>query len=95
MVSTSLLLFQMMKKLPDLRILSFIGKHSITFYFFSGALPALCGAIWRRFFPGISHYLYIFAAISCELLLATIITWGIHKFAPFLLDLRKLTAKHK
>ena len=77
------------KWLPRLKGLDYIGKHSITFYFLSGVMPALFATIAHKLSPTIIPYIYSIVAVL-SLLGASIATYVIGRYLPFLLDLRRL-----
>jgi hypothetical protein len=93
MVSSSLLLFQVTKLMPKIFILDYIGKNTILFYFLSNALPALFGALWQKFFPGISCYFLIVIEVCIEIALVCFISVYINRFASFIMDARMLVVK--
>ena len=71
------------------RILSYIGRNSLVFYFLSGVLPAFWGNVAQRFFPEKMYTVTIVVA-TLSLLLAWVATVVINKYLPFLIDIRKL-----
>ena len=84
--------FKIKMKVSDLKGLNYIGKHSITFYFLSGVMPA--------FFSTIAHHLhhtnipYLYGVVALfSLAGACIATYIIGRYLPFLLDLRRLRKK--
>lgn len=79
-------------KIKDNRILSFIGRNSIIFYFFSGAFPAFIGMVAQRFFPEQIYAITIFVAFL-SIVLAWFAAMVINKYFPCLIDLRKLWHK--
>ena len=81
-------------KIKDNRILSFIGRNSIIFYFLSGVFPAFIGMVAQRCFPERIYSITILVAFF-SLVLAWFVTIVINKHFPFLIDMRKLWKKRK
>lgn len=80
------------KWISDLKGLNYIGKHSITFYFLSGVMPALFSTIAHHLHHTNIPYLYGVVALF-SLAGACIATYIIGRYLPFLLDLRRLGKK--
>ena len=74
------------------RFFGFIGQNSIVFYFFSGVFPAFVGMIAQRAFPE-RAYIVTVAVAATSVALAWVATELINRYAPFLVDLRKITKK--
>ena len=89
-----ILLTWICKHLPDFKVLSYIGSHSLGFYFLSGALPIVLSKIAHMVWPFTSIYIYILVFVS-SIVIAYIIVMIINKFFPFLFDLRLLKKKSK
>lgn len=84
-----LLMVEVCKRLPRMRLLTFIGTNSIVFYFLSGAVPVVVNVLFKRLspVPGTADFLlYLVACVA----LASAITYVIQRFLPFLTDLRKV-----
>lgn len=79
-------------KIKDNRILSFIGRNSIIFYFLSGAFPAFIGMVAQKYFPEQIYAITIFVAFL-SIVLAWFAAMVINKYFPCLIDLRKLWHK--
>lgn len=75
--------------LPRLRLLRYIGRQSIVFYFFFGVCPALFGTLLNRFLP-IGGYGVTLLCCLLSLVTAYILCYVIHRWMPWLLDVRKL-----
>ncbi|MCD8318977.1 MAG: acyltransferase [Paraprevotella sp.] len=75
--------------LPRFKILEYIGRHSIVFYFFSGAMPALICKIALHFFPDPSYVITLTVAFI-SLCMSAVISLVIQRKCPFLLDLRRI-----
>lgn len=78
------------KVLPRLSFLNYIGRHSIVFYFFSGAFPAAFGALALRLVGDWAGYWVVVVVCVLSLVCAYAVTWFIGRYMPFLLDLRTL-----
>lgn len=77
------------KYLPNFKVLSYIGRHSIVFYFFSGMLPASIGLIFQKIFPDRFYIITILVAIF-SICIGLLLTYIINKYIPWLTDIRKL-----
>lgn len=77
------------KQLPQLKLLEFIGKHSIVFYFFSGALPASIGFVFQKIFPDRLYIITLIVALL-SICVGYLMTYIVVNFLPWLTDLRKL-----
>lgn len=69
--------------------MSFIGRNSIVFYFFSGVFPAFVGMVARRCVPDCNYAITVSVA-ALSLTLAWIATVVIERYLPFIIDIRKL-----
>lgn len=78
---------------PQYRILQFIGRNSIVFYFLSGAIPAVLSVLpfWRILTPVVSTLLVSSIAVT----LSVCATWLISRYLPFLTDLRRICTKQQ
>lgn len=74
--------------------LTWIGRNSIVFYFFSGVFPAMVSTVMLRFCP-IQAYPLALVTTSVAILLGTMTTCIVNRFAPFMIDLRKIVIKNK
>lgn len=81
-------LIELCKRLPQLRVLTFIGRNSILFYMMSGALPSVFTIILQRFW-GVNIFTFLLIFIL-SLTLAYFLCRFIVKYLPFLKDLRVL-----
>lgn len=77
------------KRLPDIKILEFIGRNSIVFYFFSGAVPASVGLLFQKIFPD-KLYIITMAVALISICIGYILTYIIVNYFPWLTDFRKL-----
>lgn len=76
----------LLKRMPSLQFLEYIGKNSICFYFMSGATLIVMGILIGRFF-GVSIFGYT-AVLTLSINSAYLGTYVINKRLPWLLDLR-------
>ncbi|WP_302436667.1 acyltransferase family protein [Bacteroides intestinalis] len=83
------LLIMITKRMKRINWLAFIGKNSIVFYFFSGAIPAVCSAIIGRAGFEKNYILTIIVAIL-SITISSVIAKVVERYMPFLTDLRKL-----
>ena len=81
------------KWIQNNRWLSYVGRHSIVFYFLSGVFPAFWGAVLKRGFQGSPNYGVVLISIIVSLLSAAVCSWVIYRFLPFMVDIRKLSFK--
>lgn len=77
------------KQLPQFKILEYIGKNSIVFYFFSGALPASIGLIFQKIFPEKTYIITLTVALL-SIFTGYLLTYVVVKYLPWLTDFRKL-----
>ncbi len=82
------------KLIPQNRILNYIGKNSIVFYFFSGMIPAIVGKLFQQIFPNKLYVITLLVA-SVSIALGMIAVWIINKYLPFLIDLRSLLSNER
>lgn len=76
-------------RLPRLRLLGYIGRQSIVFYFFSGVCPALFGVLLKRFCPCCGYWVTLLCCLM-SLVVAYVLCYIIHRWMPWLLDIRKI-----
>lgn len=81
---------QTARLIPQNRILDFIGKNSILFYFFCNSVPAALCTAARKFFGISGNYNAAILITALSLATTSILIVFIRRFAPFLLDLRKI-----
>lgn len=85
------LLPRMLRDLKPIEAITYIGKHSICFYFMSGALPIVLGILVRHFMD-VNAFGYILVLVF-SLAIAYLATYVINRWLPWLLDLRLLKKK--
>ena len=78
------------KNFPENRYLTYIGRNSIFYYFFSGALPAALGLVILHLFPIQWGYWGNLLIILLSLIICTILSNIINRYFSYLLDFRKL-----
>jgi fucose 4-O-acetylase-like acetyltransferase len=77
------------------KIIGYIGKNSIVFYFFSGAIPATIATIMNLFLPYHNYFIVLLCTIL-SMLIAFLVTYSINRYAPFLLNLEyRISGKSK
>jgi len=84
-----LLLVWFCKRLLEIKILTFIGKNSIGFYFMSGALPISLSLIAHKMTDGV-HVWMMLTVWIVSLLFSYIAVMLINRWLPWLWDLRKI-----
>lgn len=84
-----LLLVWMCKKLPEIKLLSFIGQNSLGFYFLSGALPITFSIIAKKMLVSGSTFMMLAIWIAC-VTVAYVAVLIINRWLPWLWDLRQL-----
>lgn len=77
------------KQLPMMRFVEFIGRNSIVFYFFSGALPASIGWAFQKMFPD-KLYIMTVAVAMLSVVMGYFLTFIVVNYFPWLTDFRKL-----
>lgn len=85
-----LLIIKSCKYIKNAKLLGFIGKNSIVFYFFSGFLPAAFSSMAHRLAFPITYYSSLLIALM-TVLLGIILSYLIIRYSPFLIDFRKLS----
>ena len=83
-----LLMVWLCKRLPEMKILTFIGKNSLGFYLVSGALPVILCFIANKVVAGRPVWTMLVIWLT-SLFLAYGVVWLMNKWAPWLLDLRR------
>lgn len=89
-----LLLIWLCKRLPEIKILTFIGQNSLGFYFLSGALPISLSLLSHKVISENTVWMMLIIWIVC-LVVAYIIVTIINKWLPWMWDLRKFDGKRK
>lgn len=82
------------KLLPINNIITFLGRNTLVVYFLSGALPMFFCMLWKSFVGEPSIMAVILLTIF-TLAIATITTYLIVKYLPFLVDIRKIVSVPK
>ncbi len=90
MVASTLLLIMITKRMKHYKWLEFIGRNSIVFYFFSGAVPAVCGTVIAKLGGADKSYLLTIVVAVLSLMVSYVAAYVIERYLPFLLDFRKL-----
>lgn len=82
----SLMMIQLSQALPSTKWLSWTGRHSIVYYFLCGGIPLIISKYLH--YIGLNYegnYLYILLAFVCVYIIATLITYFIYKYTPFII----------
>lgn len=90
------LLIVLARQIPECKWLQWIGRHSLVYYFFCGAAPALVTFLLRRL--GLSYtgnYLLVLLAFSLVVALTTIIAFLIYRYLPKLVGKKKKVIARK
>ena len=85
-ISTCLLIF-ICKRFPENKFITYVGRHSIGFYFFCGAIPNILAIVLFKL--GLSPS--VFTTLICSaitILIAYPIVFLVNRFVPFLFDIR-------
>ena len=85
----SILLIQLCKVLPKINVLSFIGEHSISFYFMSGALPNIFSIVIAKLL-GQHTIISLLIVFICSITISYFATYILNRFTPWMFDLRLL-----
>ncbi|MBO7239643.1 MAG: acyltransferase family protein [Bacteroidaceae bacterium] len=85
-IATTLVLIEIAKRIKANKAINFIGKNSILFYFFSGAIPATFSALSTKF--NINDDISLITTLVLSLISSYVITYIIVKYLPFLTDIR-------
>ena len=80
-VVSSLCLVWLCKRLPSIRIVEYIGSHSLIYYFICGGVPLIVGRLMPQYTEGSYHLLAAAFVIVC--LCSTAIVWAIYKWLPW------------
>lgn len=81
----SLLMIQVFKMIPNIKWLSWTGKHSIVYYFLCGGVPLLISKLLITLgYSYHGNYLPVAAAFILVYVITSIITYFIYKYIPFI-----------
>lgn len=87
-----LLLVWLCKKLPEVKLLTFIGRNSLGFYFMSGALPITFSMVAHKIMVSSNVWTMIVIWGVC-VFVSFIAVMVINRWLPWLWDFRKITAR--
>lgn len=79
-------LIEFVKYLPSCRIINYIGRHSIGFYFFCGSIVNVFAVIGKLIFP--NGYIFVIIIAISAYLFSLLLVWLINTYLPFIYDLR-------
>lgn len=83
------------RRIPSCRLITFIGRNSIVYYFICGGIPLITSAILRK--AGMEYggnYLTIIAAFVIVCAAATAVTWIIMRYIPFVTGRKTHSSSH-
>lgn len=84
-ITFNLLLISLTKRIPRTAFISFVGQNSIIYYFLSGGTPLLTSILLNKSgLPFDGNYLNVVIAFAIVTVVATIITYLICKYIPFI-----------
>lgn len=82
----NILVIKLFKNLPSINCLSWIGRHSIAYYFLCGGVPLLVSIFLTKIgFTYRDNYLEVVTAFIMVCLISTIIVYGIYRYIPFII----------
>lgn len=93
-VLSTVLLIELCKAIPEIKILSFIGQNTMGYYFLSGAVPATVAMIALKFVPDLHWWMLIIIWVI-NLIITTGFVVIMNKYFPWLFDLRLLKKNNK
>ena len=88
-ILSTVLLRELCKSTPEFKILSFIGKNTMGYYFLSGAVPSIVAMIVLKFIPDLHWWMLLLIWVG-NLIIATGLVMIMNKYFPWLFDLRLL-----
>jgi fucose 4-O-acetylase-like acetyltransferase len=81
-----LVLTSISKKFPNVSVIQWTGRNSIVYYFLSGAVPMITQMLFAAIGLTYNHnYMVILAAFAVVYLLASVLTWIVCRYAPFII----------
>ena len=83
-ILTTLLLVYFFRLLPTVKLIQWTGRHSLVYYFICGAVPLIVSNIFHIIGIYSNSYFVIFLVFVVVYLFATIITWMIYKYLPWI-----------
>lgn len=89
---STIILIEFCKLIPSSKLLNYIGKNTIGFYFMSGALPIVLSMAVHKFIPDCNYIGLIIVFIS-SVIFALIAVFLMNSFAPWVFDFRQLWKK--
>ena len=86
------LLIELCKRLPENRIINYIGQNTLGFYFMSGALPIMLSMFAHKVVVGQHLWILLVVWVLC-LVIAYFAVKFINRWLPWMFDIRKLSRK--
>lgn len=93
-ILATVILIELCKLLPGIKLLNYIGQNTIGFYFMSGALPIVISSLVNKFSLEQS-IIGVIVVFSLSMLIALGAVYFINRCLPWLFDLRVLWKKDK
>ena len=93
-ILATVVLIELCKLLPSMRLLNYIGQNTIGFYFMSGALPIVLSMFVHKFIHGNNVWGCIIVFVS-SMFIACIAVMIMNHWLPWMFDLRMLRSKRK
>lgn len=90
----SVLLIELCKYSPKNKVLTYIGTNSISFYFMSGALPITMSMVVKCQ-VSTPNFFGLVVIVGSSLVLASIVTFVLNKYIPWIYDLRRISKRGK
>lgn len=80
-----LLITEIINYLPSLKVVEWIGKHCIVYYFLAGGCPLIVSMILRKIgCPYQGQFFHFLLAVILVYILSTCLTWFIYQYVPFI-----------
>ena len=86
-----LFVISIIKYIPHCKMIEWTGKHSIIYYFVCGGCPLTVSMVFNKIGFAYNGHLYrYFLATLLVYLMATVLTWIIYRYVPFITGRRKI-----
>lgn len=86
-----LLIISLIKHIPHNKMIEWTGQHCIVYYFLCGGCPLIVSMVFNKIgFTYNGHlYRYLLATLLVYMM-ATVVTWIIYRYVPFIIGRRKI-----
>lgn len=84
------LLTDVCKKLPTIKLFNWVGRHTLVMYFLSGGIPNILSVMMLNMGVRLNFASFM-VLCSFSFIIGMIGTWIIEKYFPFVIDLRKIS----